>query len=144
MDLLTALKISASGLSAQRSRVGVIASNLANANTTKSVDGGPYKRKQIYFEETGANQFEKHLDKADKKLSGVTASRVIEDNSQGPRIYDPSHPDADKEGYVSMPNVNVVTELTDIMAASRAYEANVMAMKSAKEMVNAVLQIGRS
>lgn len=142
MDLLTALKISASGLSAQRNRVGVISSNLANANTTHSAEGGPYKRKEIIFQEVKASEFDKHLDKAGKKLSGVKTPRVVADQTPGPRVFDPGHPDADKDGYVSMPNVNVVTELTDIMQASRAYEANVMAMKSAKEMFAAVLKIG--
>jgi flagellar basal-body rod protein FlgC len=145
MDLLTALKISASGLSAQRARLNVLSSNLANANSTESADGsGPYKRKDPIFQEIKASEFDKHLDRAGKSLSGVKVSKIVEDQSAGPKIYDPSHPNADEAGYVQMPNVNVVTELTDIMSTSRAYEANVMAMKSAKEMVSAVLQIGRN
>lgn len=144
MDLLTALKISASGLAAQRTRLNVLSSNLANANSTRSADGsGPYKRKDPIFQEIKADQFDKALDRASKKLSAVEVSKIVTDESAGPRVYDPSHPDAGPDGYVNLPNVNVVTELTDIMSTSRSYEANVTAMKSAKEMVNAVLQIGR-
>lgn len=145
MDFFDALKISASGLAAQRTRLNVLSSNLANANSTKSADGsGPYQRKDPIFQEIKATAFDKHLDKASKKISAVTVKDIVTDTTPGPRVFDPSHPDADAEGYVQMPNVNVVTELTDIMATSRAYEANVMAMQSAKQMVNSVLQIGRS
>ncbi len=144
MDLLTALKISASGLSAQRTRLNVLSSNLANANSTRSADGsGPYKRKDPVFQEVSADSFDRTLDKVSKQLSGVEVTDVIEDNTPGQRIYDPGHPDADKEGYVTMPNVNVVTELTDIMATSRSYEANITAMRAAKDMVQAALAIGR-
>lgn len=144
MDLLTALKISASGLSAQRTRISVLSSNLANVNSTRSADGtGPYKRKDPIFEEISASDFEKDLDKESKKLSGVKVTEIVEDKTAGPRVYDPSHPDADKEGYVNMPNVNAVTELTDIMGASRSYEANISAMRAVKEMINAVLAIGK-
>lgn len=145
MDLLTALKISASGLSAQRTRLNILSSNLANANSTQSADGsGPYKRKDPIFTEVSLGTFDKKLDAASKKLTGVQVTDVVEDDRAGPRVYDPSHPQADKEGFVQMPNVNVVTELTDIMATSRSYEANLSAMKAAKEMINAALAIGRS
>lgn len=145
MDLLTAIKISASGLSAQRTRINILSSNLANSNSTRSVDGsGPYKRKMPVFQEVKANTFEEALDKSAQKLSGVKVSRVIEDQKPGQTLYDPSHPDADEKGYVQMPNVNPVTELTDIMSTSRNYEANVSAMKAAKQMISAALSIGRS
>jgi flagellar basal-body rod protein FlgC len=144
MDLLTALKISASGLSAQRTRISVLSSNLANVNSTRSADGtGPYKRKDPIFEEVSASEFEKDLDRQSKKISGVKVTQIVDDNRPGSRIFDPSHPDADKEGYVNMPNVNAVTELSDIMGASRSYEANISAMRAVKEMINAVLAIGR-
>ncbi len=148
MDLLTALKISASGLSAQRTRLNVLSSNLANANSTSSADGsGPYKRKDPIFQEASIGSFDKSLDRAEKKLasriSGVEVPQIVEDDRPGLKVFDPSHPDADAEGYVQMPNVNVVTELTDIMATSRSFEANVSAMKAAKEMVSAALSIGR-
>ncbi len=144
MDLLTALKISASGLAAQRTRLNILSSNLANANSTRSADGtGPFKRKDPVFEEVKADSFEKHLDKISKEFSGVKVSEVREDMRPGERVYDPSHPDADGDGYVTMSNVNVVTELTDIMSTSRAYEANITAMRAAKEMINSAMQIGR-
>lgn len=144
MDLLTALKISASGLSAQRTRLNVLSSNLANVNSTHSADGsGAYKRKDPIFEEVSVAEFEKNLDRESKKLSGVKVTQIVEDNRPGPRVFDPSNPDADKDGYVNMPNVNAVTELTDIMSTSRSYEANISAMRAVKEMVNAVLAIGR-
>jgi len=144
MDFFDALKISASGLAAQRTRLSVLSSNLANANSTRSADGsGPYKRRDPIFQEVKMGSFDNHLDKASKKISAVSVRDIVTDNTPGPRVYDPSHPDADKDGYVSMPNVNLVTELSDIMATSRAYEANVTAMQSAKQMVNAVLQIGK-
>jgi len=144
MDLLTAIKISASGLSAQRTRLNVLSSNLANANTTRSADGeGPYRRKDPIFQEVGADTFQSNLDRAYRKVSGVSVTEIREDMSPGEQVYDPSHPDANAEGYVTMPNVNVVTELTDIMSTSSSYEANVTAIRSAKEMINAVLAIGR-
>lgn len=148
MDLLTALKISASGLSAQRTRLNILSSNLANANSTSSADGsGPYKRKDPIFQATELGSFEKNLDRAEKKLSKnlsvVQVSDVVEDQTPGMKVFDPSHPDADEKGYVQMSNVNVVSELNDIMSTSRSYEANVSAMKAAKEMISAALSIGR-
>jgi flagellar basal-body rod protein FlgC len=145
MDILTALKISAAGLSAQRTRLNVLSSNLANANSTRSADGsGPYKRKDPVFQEVSVSEFDKTLDKESKKISGVKVTDIVEDQRPGARLYDPSHPDADKDGYVTMPNVNVVTELTDIMSTSRSYEANITAMRAAKEMISAALSIARS
>lgn len=144
MDLLTAIKISASGLSAQRLRLNLLSSNLANANSTRSADGsGPYKRKDPIFQEVGAGEFDKYLDKASRDVSGVKVTEIVEDPTPGAKIFDPQHPDADEQGYVTMPNVNPVTELTDIMATSSAYEANVTAIRSAREMINAVLALGR-
>jgi len=146
MDLLTAIKISASGLSAQRTRLNVLSSNLANANTTRSADGsGPYKRKEPIFQEVQeGNSFESSLNQAMGQGSGVEVSNIIEDQKPGERVYDPSNPDADKSGYVQMPNVNVMQELTDIMETSNSYEANVSAVRSAKDMISAALSIGRN
>jgi len=145
MDLLTALKISASGLAAQRTRLNVLSSNLANANTTHNADGtGPYRRKDPIFQEVRPDSFDKTLDKASKKISTVQVSDIVEDQTPGPRVYDPNNPDADKEGFVNMPNVNSVSELTDILQTTRSYEANVTAMHAAKEMLNAALSIGRN
>ncbi len=144
MDLLTALKISASGLSAQRTRLNVLSSNLANANSTRSADGpGPYQRKDPIFQEVSAATFDEALDQANKQMSGVDVTEIVTDTTPGERVFDPHHPDADQEGFVQMPNVNVVTELTDIMLTSRSYEANVTAIRAAKDMVAAALSIGR-
>lgn len=144
MDILSAIRISASGLSAQRLRLNVLSSNLANANTTSAADGsGAYKRKDPIFKEVGAKDFGLELNREMSKLSGVKVARIQEDQTPGERVYDPSHPDAGDDGYVEMPNVNVVNELTDIMATSSSYEANVSAIRSAKDMINAVLSIGR-
>lgn len=145
MDLLSSLKISAAGLAAQRTRLSVLSSNLANANSTRSADhAGPYRRKDPIFQEISASDFDKNLDRESKKISSVKVTSIVEDKTPGPRVYDPSHPDADKDGYVNMPNVNVVTELTDIMGTSRSYEANITAIRAAKEMINAALSIGRN
>jgi len=144
MDLFTAMRIASMGMAAQRTRLEVSSSNLANAQSTRTAEGGPYKKKNPVFSEVKASTFEKALDRVSKKLSGVQVSSIQTDNTAGPRLYDPGHPDADKDGYVNMPNVNVVTELTDIMATSRSYEANVTSMKAAKEMINSVLSIGRN
>ncbi len=144
MDFFTGLQVSASALAAQRTRMNVLASNLANANSTRSADGsGPYQRKDPLFEEVKLSEFDKTLDRASKQLSGVKVSQITTDSRPGARVFDPGHPDADSEGYVQMPNVNVVTELTDIMATTRSYEANVRAMSAVKEMANKVLEIGR-
>lgn len=144
MDLLTAIKISSSGLTAQRVRLNVLSSNLANANSTRSADGtGPFKRKDPIFQEISAETFDRALDRASKNLTGVQVREIVEDQSPGERVYDPSHPDADAEGFVTMSNVNVVKELTDIMATSSSYEANISAIRSARDMINATLAIGR-
>jgi flagellar basal-body rod protein FlgC len=144
MDLLTAIRISASGLSAQRTRLNVLSSNLANANSTRNADGtGPFRRKDPIFQEKSADQFGSLLDKASRQMAGVGVSEIREDQSPGERVFDPNHPDADGEGYVTMSNVNVVKELTDIMATSGSYEANTSALKVARDMVNAALSIGR-
>lgn len=144
MDLLTAIKISASGLAAQRTRLNVLSSNLANANSTRTAEGeGPYQRRDPIFEAAPLGEFEKALDRESKKMSAVKVPEIRTDTRPGTRLFDPSHPDAGPDGYVEMPNVNVVTELTDIMATSRGYEANVTAMNSAKQMVNAALNIGK-
>lgn len=144
MDLLTAIRISASGLSAQRTRLNVLSSNLANANSTRNADGtGPYKRKDPIFQEKGPNEFGAALDRASQQMSGVSVTEIREDSTPGERVFDPSHPDADAEGYVTMSNVNVVKELTDIMATSGSYEANTTALRAARDMINAALSIGR-
>ena len=152
MDLFQAMQISASGLAAQRVRMNVIASNLANINTTKTDDGGPYRRKDVFFrptqvQELGGGNFSKAgatFGKAlDRELRGVEISRVVEDQKDPRLVYNPTHPDADDRGYVAMPNINLITEIVTMMNSQRSYEANVTAINATKAMINKSLTIGR-
>lgn len=138
MGLFDAIDISASGLSAERLRMDVVAENLANANTTRTADGGPYRRKNVVLEQQGGG-FASALARA----RGVQVSAIVEDPTPPRRVYDPGHPDADADGYVEMPNVNPVTEMVDLITASRAYEANVTAMQTAKQMFTKTLEVLR-
>jgi flagellar basal-body rod protein FlgC len=142
MKAFSSLRISASGLSAERLRMDTIASNIANATTTRGENGKPYVRKIAVFQEnlkkaTGSAQENKD------EFLGVKAVEIAEDQSPLRRVYDPSHPDADEEGYVTMPNVNILNEMADMIAATRAYEANVTAMNAEKGMFSKALEIGR-
>ncbi len=145
MDLFTSMQTSASALTAERTRMNLISSNLANANTTRTPEGGPYKRKDAVFAATPLEgQFGRVLEGATRQeLRQVTVTEVVEDKNPPRMQYDPSHPDADEKGYVAMPNVNVVEEMTDMISASRVYEANVMAAQAAKNMALKTLEIGR-
>jgi flagellar basal-body rod protein FlgC len=137
MGLFDALDASGSALSAERLRMDVTAENLANAQSTRGADGtGPYKRKQVVLEQAGSS-FADSLQAA----RGVRVAGIVEDPSPARRVYDPGHPDADAQGYVTMPNVNTVTEMTDLIGASRAYEANVTAMQTAKSMFARTLDL---
>ena len=147
MAFFSSNDISASALSAQRLRMDVIAENIANANTTRAKDGGPYKRKTVTFEERpNVTKFSSSLNDALGKTvegKGVRVRRIAEDDFPGPSVYDPGHPDADDDGYVKMPNVNIVTEMVNMISASRSYEANVTALSTAKTMLAKTLEIGR-
>lgn len=141
MDLTTTFKICGDGLSAQRTRLDVAAGNLANINTTRTVEGGPYRRKVLVLstEEVGA-PFDNLLKNT---LKTVKMESIVEDQSPGKAIYDPSHPDADPMGMVMLPNVNVVTEMAEMIAASRSYEACVTALDATKNMTLKSLEIGK-
>jgi flagellar basal-body rod protein FlgC len=165
MDMFSGLSISASGLRAQRMRQNVIASNLANAETTRTKDGGPYKRQFVVLRENtldpekrfvfgpekmkGFTTHENHIPIPDPGLplgkdhvgSGVEVASVEQDQSPAKLVYDPSHPDANEQGYVAMPNVNVVQEMTDMITATRSYEASVTAMNSTKAMLMKAMDI---
>lgn len=134
MSMFNSMRISASGLTAERLRMDTITSNVANATTTRGVDGKPYVRKVAVFQES--------LDK-EKGLNGVKAVGIIEDESPLRTTYDPSHPDANDEGYVTMPNVNILNEMADMISASRSYEANVDTLNASKSMFMKSLEIGR-
>ena len=142
MDLLTAMKISGSGMSLQRTRMNVISSNLANVNTTRTPEGGPYHKKMVVAEAAPVQEgvFSQTLDGA------IREARVVEvkDDKSAPRmVYDPSHPDADENGYVATPNVNVMEEMLDMINASRSFEANAAAVNTAKTMAQRALEIGQ-
>lgn len=149
MGLFDAISSSASGMQAERVRMDVVSENLANAETTKAADGQPYRRKEVVFQEAGSSStsFASVLagisSGGNAPTHGVQVSGIVEDQSALKRIYDPGHPDADKDGYVTMPNVNTVTEMTDLISASRSYEANVTAMQTAKTMFTKTLDILR-
>lgn len=144
MDLFTAMNTSSSGLTAERTRMNLISSNLANANTTRTAEGGPYKRKDAVFAATPViDGFGKVLAGArDGQVRQVMVTEIVEDTSAPRMQYDPAHPDANPQGYVAMPNVNVVEEMADMINATRAYEANVMAAQAAKNMALKTLEIG--
>ena len=141
MDFFTAMEVSASGLSAERTRMNVAASNLANAQTTQAEGGGPYKRKDVVLSAVdmpgaGGSPFA-------NAVKGVAVSQVTQDNAPPRMEYDPGHPQADAKGYVAYPNVNPVEEMVDMITASRAYEAGVTSMSTAVNMAERALGIGK-
>ncbi|MFV0502703.1 MAG: flagellar basal body rod protein FlgC [Lachnospirales bacterium] len=145
MGLLDSTSVIATGLTAQALRMDVISENIANINTTRTDDGTAYKRKTVIFEEKGSTSpFGLYFNEATGLTSdtrGVQVSKIVEDDSKGALMYDPSHPDANDEGYVQMPNVNIVEEMVNMISASRSYEANVTAMGATKAMVTKTLEI---
>lgn len=160
MSMFTAFNISASGMTAQQLRTDVISQNIANANTTRTSDGTPYVRKAVVFTEktlttatavSGPNSTGSAFSSVLKRVAGgrigdgVKVTSIYEDDSTDMNlVYDPSHPDADENGYVTYPNVNVVQEMTDLISASRSYEANISAFNASKTMANKGLSIGQS
>lgn len=145
MGLFNSFNISASGMTAQRFRMDVISENVANVNTTRTEDGTPYRRKVVAFEEKTVTPFSNVLATAKGKYtgSGVKVTTVKEDTeTEMIKAYDPSHPDADEDGYVTYPNVNIITEMTNLIDASRSFEANVTALDTSKAMAVKALGIG--
>ena len=149
MGLFLGIDASASGLTAERLRMDVIANNIANANTTRTEGGGAYHRRFVVFEPRTREprSFEETLKRAvglsNQAGEGVRATAIMEDTTQGPMVYDPGHPDANADGYVEKPNVNIVTEMVDMITAQRAYEANSTAITAAKTMATKTLEIGK-
>jgi flagellar basal-body rod protein FlgC len=141
MNLLTALDVNASGLTAQRKRVEVSSSNLSNSQTTRTLEGGPYRRKDVVFQ---TSSFQESLGAAmGEGVEGVEVSDIVNDPRPFDRRFEPGHPDADKDGYVSYPNVNVMEEMANLVEASRSYEANLAAIGIVKTMINRTLDLGR-
>ena len=147
MAFMDSLNISGSGLTAQKLRMQMVAQNLANAQTTRTEGGGPYRRKLVVLTERNAQgAFTSALNASiggGDTVAGVEAAAIAEDADDFKLEYDPSHPDANEDGYVLLPNVNTVEEMVDIMSASRLYEANVTAFNAMKEMAAKALEIGR-
>jgi len=145
MDFFNALHISSSGLSAQRLRMNLISGNLANMNTTRTQAGGPYRRKDaIFAAERSMPPFKEMLkNRDDLELPEVKVVEIVNDNSPPVMKYDPQHPDADENGYVALPNIKLMEEMVNLISATRSYEANVTAVKAAKDMALKALEIGR-
>ncbi|MDD2400835.1 MAG: flagellar basal body rod protein FlgC [Clostridia bacterium] len=145
MNLIKSLNISASGLSAERLRMDVISSNIANANSTRTEGGGPYRRQvALLSPRNDRENFQKILDNKVNRLfscGGVKVSGVVQDSTPFKRVYDPEHPDASEDGYVEYTNVNVMKEMIELMTASRSYEANVTAFNATKSMFSKTLEI---
>ena len=148
MSIFSAFNINSSGLTAQRYRMDIISQNIANANTTRTADGTPYRRKVVTFAEKNSHTpFSRVLNSARDKYSGdgVKVDGVFEDTQTDmTMVYDPSHPDADENGYVMYPNVNIITEMTNMIDASRAYEANSTAFNATKAMAMKGVEIGKA
>jgi len=142
LGVFSALEVSASGLSAERIRMNTTASNLANARTTRTPEGGPFKRLDPVFEAVGLDRL-RGMPSMQKGVSLVRVSKIQEDTRPGTMVYDPSHPDANAQGYVTFPNVNAVEEMVNMITATRAYEAGVTSINSIKQMARSALEIGR-
>lgn len=152
MGLFTSINIAATGMSAERLRSDVISNNIANASTTRTQEGGPFKRSRVIFEPAAKNKAQWNNPYSPEQLDtgvgrGVQVRQIVKDTSEGRLVYDPENPDAIKsgprKGYVEYPNVNIVNEMVDLIAASRAYEANSTVIEGSKSMFSAALEIGR-
>lgn len=146
MSIFNSFDISASGMTSQRFRSDIIMQNIANATTTRTEDGTPYRRKIVTFAEKETTPFSNVLARtsADVVGSGVKVTRVSEDyETEMVKSYDPSHPDADEDGYVTYPNVNIITEMTNLIDATRSYEANTTAFEASKSMITKGLSMGK-
>ena len=144
MGIFDVLRISASGLKAQRTRMEVVASNIANVNTTRTEEGGPFRKKEVVFTTQDVSEGTPFGSLFQQKVEeGVNVEEVKESTRPFEQTHDPYHPDADANGYVTYPNVNVMEEMADMVAATRAYEANVNVINNTKEMFNRSLEIGK-
>lgn len=152
MSFWNTLRIGVSALTAQRLRLDIIANNVANAETTRTAEGGPFRRQDVVFTAQGVEGgFSTALTAARQtgsggastRWGGVSVSQITTDDTPGTQVYDPAHPDADEDGYVTYPNVNLVVEMTNMLSATRSYEASLTVIDAAKAMAQAALQIGR-
>ncbi|HUI79905.1 MAG TPA: flagellar basal body rod protein FlgC [Bryobacteraceae bacterium] len=144
MSLLSALSVSASGMAAQRTRAEVLVENIANSETTRTAEGGPYRRKDAIFSSQNVpSAFQSELDSELNGLTGVSVTGISVDSREPERRYMPGHPDADPDGYVSMPRINPAEDMVDLMSASRSYEANVSAISAIKDMIQRSIDLLR-
>jgi flagellar basal-body rod protein FlgC len=148
MSFWEALRIGSSGLTAQRLRLDLISNNIANAQTTRTENGGAYQRQDVVFMPEEENSFLPKLvaarrDPSNNVQGGVRVAEITTDAQTGARVYDPTHPDADQDGYVTYPNVDIVVEMTNMLSATRSYEANLAAVEAVKRMALKALEIGR-
>lgn len=156
MAFLSSMNISGSALTAEKARLNIIAENISNIDTTRTEDGEPYTRKLTVFQATESRSFRNalynrlsntyfgvHLKDAVNEEAGVKVAQIIDDTSEYKRVYEPENPDADEDGYVLYPNVDIIKETVDAMAATRAYQANIQALNSIQTMATAALQIGQ-
>ena len=142
LGVFSAIDISASGLSAERTRMNTIASNLANAQTTRTAAGGPYKRVDPVFEAIALDKMHA-LTPSERSVSQVKVTQIVQDQRPGHMVYSPGHPDANKDGYLEYPNVNVVEEMVNMISASRAYEAGISSVEATQKMASSALDLGR-
>lgn len=145
MSIFHSIDVSATALTAEKTRIDVISNNMANANTTRATGGMPYRRQMTVFKEKKGTPFSSYLRDANNKYfnDGVSISGIVEDTTPFKLIYEPGHPDADENGYVRMPNVDMAKEMVDMIDAYRAYEANVTSMNTSKSLLMKALDIGR-
>lgn len=144
MDFFTAMNVSSAGLSAQRTRINVASSNLANVETTRTPEGGPYRRRQVNLAAVPFSQTFDHIRDLDlsQQTHSVEVTGIEADESEPRLVYNPEHPDARQDGYVAMPNINPISEMVDLLTTTRSYEANVSAMRASKSMALEALKIG--
>ena len=145
MGMFDSINISASALTAQKTRIDIISKNMANVNTTRSTGGMPYRRQMVVFEEQRGPSFSSYLEKHTNRFNGkgVEISEIVEDTTPFKLKYEPGHPDANEDGYVMRPNVDMVTEMVNMIDAQRAYEANITAINGTKSMLMKALEISR-
>ncbi len=145
MDFMTAMRVSSSGMTAQRTRMNTISSNIANVNTTRTPEGGPYRRKDAIFEAIPEQKTfgEILIDKGDRNLHRVQVSDIDVDTKAPLLKYEPDHPDANEDGYVAYPNINLMEEMANMIQSTRSYEANISAFNSSKNMALDAIELGR-
>lgn len=139
MNLISGIDVSASALTAQKTRLDIVAQNIANAQTTRTAQGGPYQRQVVTFE----TELSRSQGAASGSLQSVRVTQITTDHSSGQQVYNPQHPDASSDGLVTMPNVNLSQEMVDLITASRAYEANLSVVKNARQLATRTLAIGK-